>query len=227
MAEQKEPTLVKPDGTRQTTSETPVSRADFLAAVQAIVGGVTETQREQIATLAEAIGSVRAEGETRTTQIAQSLAEIKADMHKGDYNIANFPGVSAFNPLGEKAHPRPTLKGEVSWMGDPVRESDYTAHELALFNQITKGVYHNGQWEVIDLQPGRAGRRLFVKFPCADKDQAAQLPGSYLHPTEKEPVYNPETQQTEMRARVVTGVEQMLREMVETAAARDRVSVSA
>lgn len=213
MAE-KEPTLVGKDGTRQTPSEAPVTRSDFLTAI-----------REQNAVLAEAIGTVRAEGEARTAQLAQSLAEIKADREKGEYNVANYPGISVFNLFGDKARPKPTLKGEVYWGACLFDERDMTAQEITLANQLTVGVYHHGDWEVINLNPGRGARKLRVKFPQGDPDQRAALPSDYLHPTEKEPVYNPETQQIELRRRRVTGIEVMLQEMVDEAAGR--VSVSA
>lgn len=92
-----------------------------------------------------------------------------------------YPRISHFNPLGDKAHPRPELVGEVFWLGHLLQKDELTTAEIHAINAIEPGIYttpQGDQWVVRDLQPGRerAKRKLLVVFPCSDDDARARLP---------------------------------------------------
>lgn len=189
------PRLVKPDGERTTPSEAAITRSDMIEIVKAIVGGQQAVAEAQ---------------DAKQEALVDALQHIRADINKGEYNIANFPNKSVFNPEGELHAPRPAIVGEVSWVGTPCIGLELTRQEIELLNQIQPGKYHHEQWVVRDLQPDIRGvRKLRVDFPNKETDQRAELPGGYWDPREK---------------RQVTGMEQMLREMVEEAAQRQPVS---
>ena len=57
------------------------------------------------------------------------------------WNEAKYPNISAFNPAGEKAHPRPELKGDVYWAGYLLRGDELTREEIDLLNQVQPGSY--------------------------------------------------------------------------------------
>ena len=213
-----EPRLRKPDGTAITPAEAPMSRADFLEAVKLIVaaqGAAADTQGQ------------------KTDAVVDALQHIRADINKGEYNIANFPNKSAFNPRGENKTvggvPRPPLKGEVAWVGTPVVWHEQTYDEIQLFNQIEPGIYHNGEWTVTDLHPGVKGsRKLRVDFSCKTPDERANLPSGYWDASAKDedgvPLVGMDPDNPLRKGRLVTGQELMLREMVEEAASRVPVS---
>lgn len=90
-----------------------------------------------------------------------------------------YPRVSAFNPAGDKANPRPEIVGEVFWVGSLLQKDELTPGEITLLNQIEPGAYGpDGSWVVRDLHPGRdrAKRKLLVLFPCTDETARAALP---------------------------------------------------
>ena len=100
------------------------------------------------------------------------------------WNEAKYPNISAFNPAGEKAHPRPELKGDVYWAGYLLRGDELTKEEIDLLNQVQPGSYRmrdrggNDQPFIVrDLDPTvRGSRRLLILFPCTDTDQRHNLP---------------------------------------------------
>lgn len=90
-----------------------------------------------------------------------------------------YPRVSAFNPAGDKANPRPEIVGEVFWVGSLLQKDELTPNEITLLNQIEPGAYGpEGSWVVRDLHPGRdrSKRKLLVLFPCTDETARAALP---------------------------------------------------
>ena len=219
MAVENEPRLVKKDGSTMTPADAPMSRADFLAAVQMIVsaqGASSDVQSQ------------------KTDAVVDALQHIRADINKGEYNIANFPNKSAFNPRGENKTvggvPRPMLKGEVSWVGTPVVWHEQTYDEMVLLNEIEAGIYHNGEWTVTDMTPGVKGsRKLYVHFPNKTTDERANLPSDYWDYNARdengEVFVGMDDNEPTKRGRRVSGMEIMLREMVETAKARVAVTV--
>ena len=97
----------------------------------------------------------------------------------------NFPRISAFNPLGDREHPRDQIIGEVFWLGHLLQREELTQPEIALLNQLEPGRYGpEGSWVVIDRSPGsrdRSKRSLLVLFPCKDEDARMRLPqGDFL-----------------------------------------------
>jgi hypothetical protein len=203
-----EPRLVGKDGERKTPSEAVATRTDLIAFGEAIGSGIhrlAETTAEAAKAAQEA--NVKAFGDLRD------------DLKKGEYNIANFPNTSAFNPEGEKDAPRPKLNGMVLWVGTPVVEHEQTREELELLNQLEPGIYHGGDWKVVDLQPGVKGDRLLrVDFPCNTTDKLMALPTDYWDASA--PYIGRDPKRPTRKGRLVTGQEIMLREMVDEAAAR-------
>jgi hypothetical protein len=159
--------LVMPDGERKPVAST-MTRDELLDAIKMVVGSqrtaeeiATNVAREVASDVASAVFE-RMEGKTR----------------HGDWNIARFPDRSVFNPQGENAelNPRPELQGEIFWVGTPMDEREMSREEIALANQLRPGIYHGGQWKVIDLAPGQGKRALLVVFPCVEPDQRSSLP---------------------------------------------------
>ncbi len=159
MAEQI-PVLVKKDGERTPVAST-MTRDELFAAMQMLI----QSQQAGQATT-----------DAKVEHIADAMAQIKSDMHKGDYNIANFADRSAFNPKGERDHPRPEIVGEVLMFGAPLDEREMTHDEITYANKIVPGIYHNGAWKVIDKAPHSGTRKLLVDIPCKEPDQRASLP---------------------------------------------------
>lgn len=201
-----------------TPADAPMTRSEFLAAVQMIVGG-----QQAASEVANA----------KTDAVVDALQHIRADINKGEYNIANFPNISVFNPRGENATvggvPRNPLKGEIAWAGTPLVWHEHTFEEIELLNQLEPGEYHGAQWIVRDLQPGvRGTRKLRVDFPCKEQDQRADLPNGYWDASAKDergqPLVGQDLDNPARKGRLVTGMELMLREMVEEAQSRHAVS---
>jgi hypothetical protein len=92
----------------------------------------------------------------------------------------NYPGMSAFNPEGEFAAPRPTLIGTFFWLNTRIQTEELTREEIELLNALKPGVYGPyGAWVVENLSPGMGrpeDRKLQITFPNKDADQRASLP---------------------------------------------------
>src|SRR6185436_4489942 len=127
-----EPVLVKKDGERITPNDAPMTRGEFMEAIRMVVGGQSAASEAANA---------------KTDAVVDALQHIRADINKGEYNIANFANVSAFNPRGENKTvggvPRHPLKGEIAWVGTPIVWHEQTYDELLLLNQLEAGQYHN------------------------------------------------------------------------------------
>lgn len=159
--------LVMPDGERKPVAST-MTRDELLDAIKVIVGSqrtaeeiATNVAREVASDVASAVFE-RMEGKTR----------------HGEWNIARFPDRSAFNPQGEnpELNPRPELNGEIFWVGTPMDEREMSREEIEAANAIQPGIYHGGQWKVVNLAPGMNKRALLVVFPCVEPDQRSSLP---------------------------------------------------
>lgn len=211
-----EPRLIKGDGTTQTPGDTPMTRNEFLEAVKAIVA------------MQAGAADVAAQ---KTDAVVDALQHIRSDINKGEYNIANFPNVSAFNPLGENktvgGRPRPQFPKNttISWVGTPVIWHEQTYEEMVLLLQLEPGIYHNGEWVVVDRQPGVRGSKDYrVDFPCKTADERSALPSDYWDANAKDedgtPLIGLDPDNPHRKGRRVTGMEIMLREMVEEAASR-------
>lgn len=123
---------------------------------------------------AEAISSIAA---TAATKASETLKDQW-------WNEAKYPAISAFNPAGDKANPRPELHGDIYWAGYLLRGDELVREEIELLNQVQPGSYRmrdrggNDQPFIVrDLDPAvRGSRRLLVLFPCTDTDQRHNLP---------------------------------------------------
>ena len=123
---------------------------------------------------AEAISSIAA---TAATKASETLKDQW-------WNEAKYPAISAFNPDGDKANPRPELNGDIYWAGYLYRGDELTREEINLLNQMHPGNFSirdrggaNQPFIVKDLDPGvRGSRRLLILFPCTDTDQRHNLP---------------------------------------------------
>jgi hypothetical protein len=122
---------------------------------------------------AEAIAAIAAKATAAATATFHNL-----DDHK------QHPGISPFNPLGERDHPRPELLGDIYWAGYLLRGDELTREEIELVNQLKPGDWEirsrGGStlpFKVRDLDPGsRNSRRLLILFPCATADQRHDVP---------------------------------------------------
>ena len=91
---------------------------------------------------------------------------------------ATHPGVSSFNPLGERDHPRPKLIHAVLFCGMQLDEDELTLGEIELFNKFTHScVARNGAWKA-DLKPGAKGGKseLTIAIPVSTTDDRMDLP---------------------------------------------------
>ena len=68
----------------------------------------------------------------------RKMAEFQAQATKKALRPENeqAPGISAFNPLGERDHPRPKLKCKMFWVGYPLEIEALTREEATLLNRV-------------------------------------------------------------------------------------------
>lgn len=92
----------------------------------------------------------------------------------------NPPLMSAFNPEGELAHPRPPIIGTVFLLNTRLQAEELTREEIELLNALKPGAYGDyGAWVVENLSPGMGrpeDRKIQITFPNKDKDQRDGLP---------------------------------------------------
>lgn len=95
---------------------------------------------------------------------------------------ARHPDVSAFNPKGERDHPRPELRRKTFWIGVPLQKDELTAEEIGLFNSVEHNLTaRNGTWTA-ELR--NAGQELHINFPNATVDDRMDLPSMKVLMTE-------------------------------------------
>jgi hypothetical protein len=159
--------MAKDEQKPPTTQETPaltapgLTRDDLLAVVRELVAG-NRLDASAIAEVATKAG-----------------ADVFEKLSGQWWDIGKYPGISAFNPLGEKNHPRPELVGKVFWLGYLLNKNELTKAEIDYVNQLQPGLYHDGHWTVMNLRPGVSNtQELLVLFPCKDPDARANLPRS-------------------------------------------------
>jgi hypothetical protein len=169
----KEPMLVTAEGERKPTA---ITREELFELLKP--SGQNEAQ---MATLATMMAEAMATAVAKATADAQNAVfeKMSGETKYGEWNIANFPDRSVFNPLGDNAKtglPRPELNGEIFWVGTPMDEREMSREEIELANELRPGIYHGGQWKVTNLAPGMNKRALLVVFPCVEPDQRSSLP---------------------------------------------------
>lgn len=223
-----EPRLVTKDGDRKTPSEATLTRSDFLEMVKLMVGGMQDAMTTQAAAQNE-----------KTDALALLIKKSKEEMERNDqHHMLTFKNISVFNPRGDNAEAFPDecrkrdlIKGEVLWVGTRLIWHECTYEELVLLNQLESGTYHGGEWIVKDMEPDVKGsRKLYVQFPNLDPDKRAELPNGYWDANAKDengqPLVGMDLNNPLRKGRQVTGMEMMLREMVEEAASRKQPAVA-
>ena len=87
------------------------------------------------------------------------------------------PDISAFNPLGERDHPRPKLKRKTFWANTELHAHELTREEIELFNQVEHSLEaRNGAWRAELRRTAKDGSaELHVIFPCATVDDRMEL----------------------------------------------------
>ncbi len=218
------PRLVKADGERITPADAPLTVGNAMEMFKALLDANRASQVEAAQIQAEAFQNAQ-------LALAKKLQEeAESEDQKA---LKTFKNRSAFNPRGENAlvdgtRPRPRLHGEVLWVGTPVVWHEQTREGIDLLSQLQPGVYHDGEWVVRDMEPGVKGsRKLYVHFPNLDPDTRASLPTSRWDFNAKDedgvPLVGQDLTNPTKKGRLVTGMEEMLREMGEEAAARQAV----
>lgn len=95
------------------------------------------------------------------------------------------PGISVFNPLGERDHPRPPLQCEMFLGPYPLEAQTLLTKEIEYLNKLVPGNFNvtksDGTMVPFNVAPkyrldGRSIERLTIAFPCADDDQKQNYP---------------------------------------------------
>lgn len=94
----------------------------------------TPVQGLSVADLIAALQAFKGDDEATMRKRAEIEAEAHARLQKRENDPA--PGVSAFNPKGDLANPRPELKCKMFWIGFPIDPRGLTHDELSLLNRI-------------------------------------------------------------------------------------------
>lgn len=167
------PKLVTPDGPKAPA----ITREELYELLKP-----TGQNEAMLASMATLMAEAMATAVSKATADAQNAVfdKMQGETKYGDWNIANYPARSVFNPKGDNPNsglPRPELVGHVFWVGTLMDSREMSHAEIEAANQLTPGTFHGGQWRVKDLAPGQTGTRaLLVVFPCAEPDQRAALP---------------------------------------------------
>lgn len=137
------------------------------------------TRDDLLAVVRELVAGNRLDASAIAEVATKAGADVFEKLSGQWWDVRQYPGISAFNPLGEKNHPRPELVGKVFWLGYLLHKDELTKAEIDYINQLQPGLYHNGTWTVMNLRPGVANtQELLVLFPCKDPDVRANLPRS-------------------------------------------------
>lgn len=92
--------------------------------------------------------------------------------------VESHPDISAFNPLGERDHPRPKLARKTIFCGMELHADELTLGEIELFNKFTHScVARNGAWRADIKTTGKNGEgELHISIPVATTDDRMELP---------------------------------------------------
>jgi hypothetical protein len=140
----------------------------------------TEIPKDSTALLAEVLQKL---AERPAGLSAEQLATILASNAESTRKalkpeIAAHPDISAFNPLGERDHPRPKLLHKVMFCGMELDAEELTLGEIELFNKFTHTcLARNGSWRA-EVRPGAKGGKseLVISIPVATTDDRMELP---------------------------------------------------
>lgn len=119
-------------------------------------------------------------------ELLRKQAEYQAEANRKAMRPENerAPGVSVFNPAGERDYPKAKLKCEMTWVGYPLDPRNLTPEEVDVLNRAEIGEYlfhrTDGSEEklTVDGRTDAKGqvRKLLFYFPCRG-DNKANLPG--------------------------------------------------
>lgn len=127
------------DTPRVVTVTQPAMQARMEALLSKLEGQAPQDSTGQLASamamIAEAMNGFR--------QATLDGADKVADVHRRGTSQENkfFPGISAFNPRGDKDFPRPALKCTMFLMSQPADQESLTREEIELLNLIEPGEY--------------------------------------------------------------------------------------
>lgn len=89
---------------------------------------------------------------------------------------ARHPDISAFNPAGERDHPRPALKRKTFWANVPLQVTELTTAEIELMNAIEHTLEaRNGRWKA-EIKKDGGEQELWISFPHDSIDDRMDLP---------------------------------------------------
>lgn len=115
---------------------------------------------------------------------AKQLAEAHRQAIRPENSMA--PGISVFNPLGERDHPNPQLTCKTYQNGIELEHESLTREELTLFNRLAPGDYLVTKSDLTRVPflvreerdgNGRLQKR-HVTFPCKELEDRMGLPGT-------------------------------------------------
>lgn len=134
---------------------------------------ITEDQFERL--LARLSGGNGLSAEQLSTVLAENAKATRKALRPEN---ERHPDISAFNPAGERDHPRPKLIHDVILSGMPLSEDELTVGEIELLNSFTHTrVARNGQWKAEVRTSNRGGKsELVISIPVATMDDRMSLP---------------------------------------------------
>lgn len=91
------------------------------------------------------------------------------------------PDVSAYNPLGERDHPRPRLKRPCYFLGVPLDAPNLDREEIDLLNAFTQSMeVPSMNWKAVFIRDGSGREALYLSVPFSSFDDLRGL-GSIKH----------------------------------------------
>jgi len=116
--------------------------------------------------------------ETLLTRVGTNTAEAMRSSLKPEN--PDHPEVSVFNPLGQRDHPKPTLRVKTWFCGIEEKAERLTPEEIVAYNAITTDRTARRDWKARIINKGQPNEELFVSIPCETVDQRMGLPNLEL-----------------------------------------------
>lgn len=132
-----------------------------------------EPEALTIKDLIQALQALRGDDDETLQKRAKYEAEAHARLQRKENET--HPGISVYNPQGERDHPHPDLKCKIFWCGYPEQKETLTGEEIALLNQLDEPgefLFHktDGSVEkaIVSGEKDARGQwvRLLINFPC-------------------------------------------------------------
>jgi len=112
----------------------------------------------------------------RTIATASADAALTAHEKLNPHENRHAPGVSAFNPAGERDHPKLPLKCQMFWHGHREDQEQLRPDEIELFNRVPFTTKKYGQFTVKAEGDDVAGYRLYFDLGVRTLDERNALP---------------------------------------------------